>query len=165
MLNLVLYQPDIPQNLGACLRLSACMGATIHVVEPCGFPFDHAKLRRAGMDYIARANYLRHNSWEAFLEYRANHPGRLLLLETDGARRYSDMAYESGDYIVLGSETQGTPRALYAQMDETLTIPMREGVRSLNVAMSAGMVVAEACRQQGWQFEDNLQQSANSMAV
>lgn len=152
MLNLVLYQPDIPQNLGAMLRLSACLGATVHVVEPCGFPLDHQKLRRAGMDYIDRATHHRHLNWNAFLTHRETQPGRLLLLETDGATRYSDVTYQPSDYVLLGRESAGTPRDLYAQMDATITIPMREGVRSLNVAMSAGMVVAEACRQMGWGF-------------
>lgn len=152
MLNLVLHQPDIPQNLGACLRLSACMGAAIHVVEPCGFPFDHAKLRRAGMDYIDKATYHRHLNWQAFLDYRQSHPGRLLLLETDGAIPYTDFTFHPTDYVVVGSEGAGTPRNLYAQMDALLTIPMRAGVRSLNMAMSAGILIAEACRQQNWNF-------------
>lgn len=152
MIQLVLYQPDIPQNLGAVLRLSACMGATVHVVEPCGFPFDDQKLRRAGMDYMHKARYLRHRSWEAFLSHRAQQPGRLLLLETDGATAYDQIAFQPTDYVMLGRESAGTPPELYAQMDATLTIPMREGVRSLNVAMAAGMLVAEACRQQGWAF-------------
>jgi tRNA (cytidine/uridine-2'-O-)-methyltransferase len=152
MIQLVLYQPDIPQNLGAVLRLSACMGATVHVVEPCGFPFDDQKLRRAGMDYMHKAQYVRHRSWEAFVAHRAQHPGRLLLLETDGAMPYDQFAFHQTDYIMLGRESAGTPAPLYAQMDATLTIPMREGVRSLNVAMAAGMLVAEACRQQGWAF-------------
>lgn len=152
MLNLVLYQPDIPQNLGAMLRLSACLGATIHIVEPCGFPLDDQKLRRAGMDYIHKARYHRHLNWQTFLDFRQSSPGRLLLLETDGSTRYTDMAYQTSDYIVLGSESAGTPPALYAQMDATLTIPMREGMRSLNVAMSAGMIVAEACRQLDWRW-------------
>jgi len=152
MIQLVLYQPDIPQNLGAVLRLSACMGATVHVVEPCGFPFNDQKLRRAGMDYMHKARYLRHRSWEAFLSHRAQQPGRLLLLETDGTTAYNKVAFQPTDYVMLGRESAGTPPELYAQMDTTLTIPMREGVRSLNVAMAAGMLVAEACRQQGWAF-------------
>ena len=152
MLNLVLYQPDIPQNLGATLRLCACMGATVHIIEPCGFPLDDAKLRRAGMDYIHKVTYHRHVNWAAFLTHRAAAPGRLLLLETDGTTRYSDFTYAPSDYIVLGSEGAGTPRGLYAQMDTTLTIPMQEGMRSLNVAMSAAILVAEACRQWVWQF-------------
>ena len=149
---LVLYQPDIAQNFGAILRLSACLGAMVHVIEPCGFPLDAAKLKRAGMDYIQNARYMRHVNWQAFLDYRQCHPGRLLLLETDGTTRYTDMAYVSSDYVMLGSESAGTPRVLYAQMDATLTIPMRAGLRSLNMAMSAGMLVAEACRQQNWEL-------------
>lgn len=152
MLNLVLYQPDIPQNLGAMLRLSACMGATIHIVEPCGFPLSDDKVRRAGMDYIHKTKYLRHLNWQAFLAHRATNPGRLLLLETDGTTRYTNIAYQPSDYIVLGRESAGTPLELYPQMDATLTIPMQAGMRSLNVAMSAGMLVAEANRQFGWQF-------------
>ena len=153
MINLVLYQPDIPQNLGACLRLSACMGCHVHVIEPCGFPMDAAKLKRAGMDYIAMATYTRHLNWDAFLAYRHQHPGRLLLLETDGAACYTAFHYAPTDYIMLGRESAGTPRDLYNQMDATLTIPMREGARSLNVAMAAGMLVAEVCRQQEWKFD------------
>lgn len=152
MIHLVLYQPDIPQNLGAVLRLAACMGATVHVVEPCGFVFDDAKLRRAGMDYIHKTQYHRHLNWQAFLDYRQGQWGRLLLLETDGTTCYTQWVYEKTDYIVLGRESAGTPRELYGQMDATLTIPMREGVRSLNLAMSAGMVTAEACRQMQWRW-------------
>jgi tRNA (cytidine/uridine-2'-O-)-methyltransferase len=152
MVQLVLYQPDIAQNFGAMLRLSACLGCMVHVIEPCGFPLDAAKLRRAGMDYMHKANYMRHMNWQAFLAYRQAHEGRLLLLETDGQVRYTDMQYQPSDYMVLGSESAGTPRELYAQMDATVVIPMREGMRSLNVAMSAGMVVAEAARQNNWRF-------------
>ena len=152
MLNLVLYQPDIPQNLGACLRLSACLGCRVHIIEPCGFPLHHQRMRRAGMDYIDKAEWVAHLNWQAFMDYRAQHPGRLLLLETDGAQAYTDFTYAVEDYVMLGSESAGTPRALYAAMDATLTIPMREGMRSLNIAMSAGILVAEACRQMDWQY-------------
>lgn len=152
MLNLVLYQPDIPQNLGACLRLSACMAATVHVIEPCGFPMDNQKLKRAGMDYMLKARYIRHMHWDAFLAYRAEHPGRLMLLETDGAMPYDQVKFTQTDYVMLGRESAGTPRELYAAMDALLTIPMRNGVRSLNVAMAAGMLTAEACRQMDWNF-------------
>jgi tRNA (cytidine/uridine-2'-O-)-methyltransferase len=153
MINLVLYQPDIPQNLGAVLRLSACLGCAVHVVEPCGFPFDHQKMRRVGMDYVDKATLVRHINWAAFQEYRAANPGKLYLLETDGTKTYTDMAFTQSDYVVLGRESAGTPRELYAQMDATITIPMRPGSRSINVAMSAGLLVGEACRQQNWTFE------------
>ncbi len=152
VINLVLIEPDIPQNLGATLRLSACLGCTVHVVEPCGFPFNHTKLKRSGMDYIEQAKLQRHESWRAFLDYHQDHPGRLLLLETDGAARYTDIAYERSDYVLLGSESAGTPREYYTHMDSVITIPMRPRLRSLNMAMAAGMVVAEAVRQQEWRF-------------
>lgn len=152
MLHLVLYQPDIPQNLGAVLRLSACLGAHVHVVEPCGFPLNDAKMRRVGMDYMGHVQLTRHLNWQAFLDFRQLHPGRLLLLETDGNAAYSDMAYLPSDYVMLGRESVGTPRELYAQMDATLTIPMVAGMRSLNVAMSAGLILGEACRQMKWRF-------------
>lgn len=153
MINLVLYQPDIPQNLGACLRLSACLGPAVHVIEPCGFPMDDKKLKRAAMDYFDHATLVRHRNWDAFTHYRHTHPGRLLLLETDGSAPYTAWSYSPSDYVMLGRESAGTPRDLYQQMDATLTIPMRRGARSLNVAMAAGMLAAEAARQQGWRFD------------
>lgn len=152
MINLVLLEPDIPQNLGAVLRLSACLGCPVHVIEPCGFVLDDKKLRRAGMDYIDKAAMTRHASWQRFLDYRQIHFGRLLLLETDGATPYTDFDYDPRDYVLFGRESTGTPHDHYAAMDATLTIPMREGVRSLNMAMAAGMVAAEAARQQDWRF-------------
>lgn len=152
MFNLVLYQPDIPQNLGAMLRLSACLGARIHVIEPCGFPLDHQKLKRAGMDYIQQSRLVKHMDWDAFLKYKTAHEGRMFLLETDGDTAYTDITYQKTDYIVLGRESAGTPHELYAQMEKVILIPMRDAVRSLNVAMSAGMITAEACRQLGWKF-------------
>lgn len=150
MVQLVLIEPDIPQNLGAILRLSACMGCSVHVIEPCGFPLNHTKLKRSGMDYIDKATWHRHADWQHFMDYRETHPGRLLLLETDGKTRYTDIAYTVADYVLLGRESAGTPREYYAQVDGIITIPMRDGVRSLNVAMAAGMVVAEAARQKEW---------------
>lgn len=152
MIRLVLFEPDIPQNLGACLRLTACMGAELHVIEPCGFPLNDAKLKRAGMDYMRHATLIKHASMDHFFAYRDSHPGRLLLLETDGDTRYSDHVFARSDYVMVGRETAGTPRELYTRMDHVLTIPMVEGRRSLNMAMSAGMVVAEACRQLGYRF-------------
>lgn len=152
MIQLVLIEPDIPQNLGGILRLSACMGSPVHVIEPCGFALNDAKLRRSGMDYIDKAQMHRHTDWDSFLTHHKAHPGRLLLLETDGTTRYTDIAYTPQDYVLLGRESAGTPRDYYKAMDDIITIPMRNGVRSLNVAMAAGMVVAEAARQKDWSF-------------
>ncbi len=152
MIRLVLFEPDIPQNLGACMRLSACMGAELHVIEPCGFPLDHAKMRRTGMDYIDHVRMISHISIDHFFAYRESHPGTLLLLETDGDMRYDQHAFTRSDYVMVGRESAGTPRELYSRMDTLITIPMVEGRRSLNMAMSAGMVVAEAARQLRYQF-------------
>lgn len=152
MIRLVLFEPDIPQNLGACIRLSACMGAELHVIEPCGFPLNHAKLKRAGMDYIEHATLITHISTKHFFDYRTAHPGALMLLETDGDTPYTAHSFTRSDYVMVGRESAGTPRELYARMDHIITIPMVEGRRSLNMAMSAGMVVAEAARQMKYQF-------------
>ena len=152
MIRLVLFEPDIPQNLGACLRLCACMGAELHVIEPCGFPLDDTKMRRAGMDYIQHVTLIKHASIDHFFDYRNTHPGTLLLLETDGDTPYGQHHFTRSDYVMVGRESAGTPRGLYARMDRLITIPMVEGRRSLNMAMSAGMVVAEACRQLRFQF-------------
>lgn len=152
MLNIVLLEPDIPQNLGAMLRLSACMGCIVHVIEPCGFPLNDQKLKRAGMDYMDKATMVKHVNWAAFETYRAERMGRLFLLETDGRRNYAEVTYQPTDYVMLGRESAGTPPQFYDLADDTLYIPMREGMRSLNVAMAAGMLVAEVARQRNWSF-------------
>jgi tRNA (cytidine/uridine-2'-O-)-methyltransferase len=149
---LILLYPDIPQNLGAVLRLSACMGVIVHIVEPCGFVLGDAQMRRAGMDYITHATLIRHHSWDAFCDHRATHKGRLILVETDGETSLYDTEFSQSDYLIFGSETAGTPPALYGAMDSIITIPMREGMRSLNLAMSTGMVISEAYRQLRWPF-------------
>jgi len=147
---LVLIHPDIPQNLGGILRLCACLNLPLHVIEPCGFPLDDARLRRSGMDYIPHAAFHRHASWEHFEHART--PGRLLLAETDGTTPLYDMAFTPGDYLLFGSESAGTPRPLYEKMDQTFRIPMRETLRSFNLAMSAGIVAYEAWRQLRWEW-------------
>lgn len=149
---LVLLYPDIPQNLGGVLRLAACFATPLHVIEPCGFPMDHARMRRAGMDYIRHAELVSHPDWEHFRSYHAAHPGRLLLAETDGSIPLYDTRFEAGDYLLFGSEGAGTPRALYGEMDSVFRIPMRETMRSLNIAMSAGIATSEAYRQLRWAF-------------
>lgn len=150
---LVLLYPDIPQNLGGVLRLAACLNAEVHVIEPCGFPINHARLKRAGMDYIQHVTLLTHASWEHFFTHREAHPGRLLLAETDGSVSLYETCFESGDYLLFGSEGAGTPRILYGAMDAIFRIPMRQGMRSLNIAMSAGIAASEAYRQLHWKLE------------
>lgn len=145
-MRLALYQPDIPQNAGAVLRLGACLGVPVDIVEPCGFVFDDKRLRRAGMDYLEHAEYTRHTSWEA---YRKARSGRLILLSTQARQSYLDFAFDAGDTLMLGRESAGVPPEVHAAADARLTIPMRPGLRSLNVALAAAMVLGEALRQTG----------------
>jgi tRNA (cytidine/uridine-2'-O-)-methyltransferase len=145
-MHLVLYEPDIPQNCGALLRLCACMGVTAHIIEPCGFLFDDRRMRRAGMDYLAQAQVIRHSSWRA---YRESKPGRLVLLTTRAATTYSSFVFDAEDHIMVGRESAGVPEAVHTSADARLLIPMRPGFRSLNVAQSAAMVLGEALRQTG----------------
>jgi tRNA (cytidine/uridine-2'-O-)-methyltransferase len=143
-MRLVLFEPDIPQNAGALLRLGACLGVPVDIVEPCGFLLDDKRLRRAGMDYLDAVEMVRHSSWSA---YRAAAAGRLVLLTTRGATRYSDFAFRAGDNLMLGRESAGVPEAVHAAADAHLLIPMQSGIRSLNVALAAAMVLGEALRQ------------------
>jgi tRNA (cytidine/uridine-2'-O-)-methyltransferase len=144
-LGLALYQPDIPQNAGAILRLSACFGVDLHIVEPCGFVLDDRRMRRAGMDYAELARMRRHASWERFCEDRPG--GRLVLLTTRGDRLLPDMRFEADDILLFGRESAGVPDEVHDAADVRLCIPMLEGRRSINVANAAAMVLGEALRQ------------------
>lgn len=146
-MRLALYQPDIPQNVGALLRLGACLGAALDVIEPCGFPFDDTRVRRAGMDYIDHVVMTRHVSWTAFQRDRA--PGRLVLLTTDGDVRLDAMAFRPDDVLLLGRESAGVPPEVHAAAGVRLRAPMTPGVRSLNVALAAAIVLGEGLRQTG----------------
>lgn len=148
-MRLVLHEPDIPQNTGAMLRLAACLGVAVDLIEPCGFLLDDRRLRRAGMDYLEAAALTRHSSWTAFREARGAAAGRLLLLTTAGDIPYTEFAFRADDSVVVGSESRGAPPALHAAADARLVIPMRPGLRSLNVALAAAMVLGEALRQTG----------------
>ena len=149
-MRLVLYQPDIPQNTGAILRLSACFGLPVDLIEPCGFAFDDRRLRRAGMDYLERVELQRHRSWKAYQAGRAGTGGRLILLTTRAAMRHVDCRFETADSLLLGRESAGVPEEVHGAADLRIRIPMRPGLRSLNVAMAAAIVAAEAMRQLGF---------------
>jgi tRNA (cytidine/uridine-2'-O-)-methyltransferase len=144
-MRLALYQPDIPQNLGAFIRLGACFGIPLDLIEPCGFPVDDKRIRRAAMDYYDRAVIVRHASWEAFRRDRK--PGRLVLLTTSGDRRFPDVAFEQNDTLLVGRESAGAPHEVHGTADLRLRIPLAAGTRSLNVALAAAMVLSEALRQ------------------
>lgn len=149
-MRLALFQPDIPQNAGALLRLGACFRVPVDIIEPCGFPFDDKRLRRTAMDYGAACEIQRHASWEAFLTaFRADAARRLILLSTAATQSHSDFAYAPGDTLLLGRESHGVPAEVHAAADARVRIPIAAGMRSLNVATSAAIVVAEALRQLG----------------
>jgi tRNA (cytidine/uridine-2'-O-)-methyltransferase len=149
MVRLGLYQPDIPQNTGTMLRLAACLGVAVEIVEPAGFDVSDRNLRRAGMDYLERAGVTRHVSWRAFAEWRAAAGARLVLATTRGALPYADFAYRPGDVILMGRESAGVPDEVHEAADARVLIPMQPGLRSLNVAVSAAMILGEALRQTG----------------
>ncbi|MDH3668292.1 MAG: tRNA (cytidine(34)-2'-O)-methyltransferase [Paracoccaceae bacterium] len=144
-IGLALYQPDIALNVGAVLRLGACLGVPVHVIEPCGFAFSPAAWRRSAMDYADLAQICRHDSWDAFLAERPD--GRLVALTTEGADSLWDFAFAPGDTLLIGRESAGLPDAVHREADARVVIPMQPGARSLNMAMAAAIAVAEAGRQ------------------
>lgn len=147
-MNLILFQPDIPQNTGTLIRLGACVGVPVHIIEPCGFPFDDKKVRRSAMDYYDHAQVTRHTSWQAFLDFRRNMPNsRLLLLSAHASTPYTQFQYKKDDMLLLGRESAGVPDYVRQAADAGLTIPMQGSTRSLNVALAASMVLGEALRQ------------------
>lgn len=145
-MRLALFEPDIPQNTGAILRLAACFGVAVDLIEPCGFVWSDRRLRRAGMDYLEGVTLVRHESWDAFGTARS---GRLVLLTTSGNTPYASFTFRPSDTLLLGRESAGVPPAVHAAADARLVIPMMPGSRSLNVALAAAIVVAEALRQTG----------------
>jgi tRNA (cytidine/uridine-2'-O-)-methyltransferase len=146
-MRLTLFQPDIPQNVGALIRLGACLGVTIEIIEPCGFIFEDKRLRRAGMDYIELANIARHLSWNAWCDARAAGHGRLVLLTSKASLPYTEFDFVPDDTILLGRESAGVPAEVHDAADARLRIPLRPGLRSLNVAQAGAMVLGEALRQ------------------
>lgn len=144
-----LYQPDIPQNTGAMIRIAACFGAGLDIVGPCGFPLDSRDLRRAALDYGGLVEPLLHPGWEAFLASAERRAGRLVLLTTRGAVSLYDFAFEPNDTILLGRESAGAPEEVHAAADARIFIPLAPGARSLNVAVAAAVALSEARRQLG----------------
>jgi tRNA (cytidine/uridine-2'-O-)-methyltransferase len=148
-MRLALYQPDIPQNAGTILRLAACLGVPVDVVQPAGFDMTDRALRRAGLDYLDHCEIVRHVSFAEFELDRRLRGSRLILLTTVGTSRYTDFAFQQGDTLLLGRESAGVPQAVHAAADARLRIPIRPGLRSLNVAVASAMVLGEALRQTG----------------
>ena len=145
-MRIALYQPDQAGNVGTILRLAACLGTPLDVIEPCGFAFSDRALKRAGMDYVELAAVTRHASWAAF---EARLEGRLVLFTTASAVRLPDARFEPADTLLFGSESRGAPEEVHARADARVRIPQVEGTRSLNLAVAAGIGLAEAIRQTG----------------
>jgi tRNA (cytidine/uridine-2'-O-)-methyltransferase len=145
-MRIALFEPDIATNTGTIIRLGACMNVAIDIIEPCGFAFGDASLKRAGLDYLPRAAVTRHASWTAFREQQR---GRLILATTKAAKPYTDIAYRTDDTLLFGRESAGVTDDVATAADELIRIPMANGLRSLNVAVAAAMILGEALRQTG----------------
>lgn len=146
-LTLALYQPDIPQNAGTILRMCACLGFGAAIIEPAGFPVSDRHFRRAGMDYLDHVAIARHASFSAFDAWRRREGARLILLSTKASLAYTEFRFEAGDILLLGRESAGAPEEVHQAADARLLIPLRNSMRSLNVAVAAAMVAGEAARQ------------------
>ena len=150
-MQIALFQPDIPQNTGTILRLCACLGAAAHIIEPAGFPISDRHFRRAGMDYLDHVTLMRHDSWSKFQQWRSDTGHRLVLFTTKAASSYLDYRYQTADILLFGRESAGVTDEVAAAADARLLIPIKPGLRSLNVAMAAAMALGEAFRQTGGQ--------------
>lgn len=147
-MRLAIYQPDIAQNMGTSLRTAACLGVDVDIILPCGFPFDDRKLRRAAMDYIEHVNYRTHDSWEDFVKFVEENNKRIILLSSKASASYTEFSYNDDDILMVGRESAGVPSHVSGYCaDNAVTIPMQNGMRSLNVAISAAIVLGEALRQ------------------
>jgi len=146
-MRIALFEPDIPQNTGTMLRLAACLGLEAHLIEPAGFPASDRAFRRAGMDYLDQVSLTRHPSWLEFDRWRRAQGLRLVLFTTKATESYLDHRYQPHDTLLFGRESAGVPDHVHAAAEVRLRIPMRDGLRSLNVAMTCAMAVGEALRQ------------------
>ena len=146
-MRIALFEPDIPQNTGTILRLAACLGVEAHIIEPAGFPTSDRAFRRAGMDYVNHVTIVRHPNWDAFEAWRKRGGLRLVLFTTRASMSYLDHTFRPEDVLLFGRESAGVPERVHQAADARLLIPMRQGLRSLNVAMACAMAVGEALRQ------------------
>jgi tRNA (cytidine/uridine-2'-O-)-methyltransferase len=148
-MQIALFQPDIPQNTGTILRLCACLDVAAHIIEPAGFPVSDRRFRRAGMDYLDQVTIMRHDSWSKFEQWRNDGGYRLILFTTRGVSSYLDYRYDADDILLFGRESAGVPDDVVTAVDARLAIPIKPGLRSLNVAVAAAMALGEALRQAG----------------
>ena len=148
-MRIALYEPDIPQNTGTILRTCACLGLDAHIIEPAGFPVTDRAFRRAGLDYLDQVSITRHASFQTFEDWRRNERLSLVLLTTAAEASYLDHAYCQDQVLLFGRESAGVPEAVHKAADTRLRVPVRDGLRSLNIAVAVAMVAGEALRQTG----------------
>ena len=146
-MNVVLYQPEIPQNTGNIFRLGACLGIEVDIIEPTGYVFDDKRFKRSSMDYIEHIKYKRHLDWNEFYEWSKKNNSRLILLTTKSKKKYTEYQFQDNDILLFGRESAGVPKDVHDIVDEQLTIPMKKNMRSINVSSSVALVTGEACRQ------------------
>lgn len=151
MLTIALYQPDIPQNVGAAIRLCACLGANLEVIEPCSFPWDDKKIRQSAMDYMTKINYARRSSWQNFCDNKGDR--RVVLMTTKASEPYTAFEFRPDDILLAGSESAGVPDDVHKAADARVTIPMQSGLRSLNIVNATSMILGEALRQTQWSIK------------
>jgi len=149
-LRIALYQPDIPGNTGTILRLAACLGLKVDIIEPAGFVLSDKNLKRSGMDYLASVAMTRHVNWDRFDAWRLSEGRRLVLASTKAALPYTRFDYAPNDILLFGRESAGVPDHVHDRAEHRVTIPMVPGQRSINLAMSAAMIVGEALRRTGF---------------
>jgi tRNA (cytidine/uridine-2'-O-)-methyltransferase len=147
MIEIALYQPDIPPNVATIMRMAACLGLQVRIIEPAGFTWSDSSLKRAGMDYLDHALVIRDASWTAFRQATRNR--RLILASTKAVTPYTSFAFRAGDILLMGRESAGVPPEVHDAADARILIPMRQGLRSLNVALACAMIIGEALRQTG----------------
>jgi tRNA (cytidine/uridine-2'-O-)-methyltransferase len=155
-MQIALFQPDIPQNTGTILRLCACLDVAAHIIEPAGFPVSDRHFRRAGMDYLDQVTITRHDSWSKFEEWRKATACRLVLFTTKAAGSYLEYRYDPADILLFGRESAGVPDEVASAADARVVIPIKPGLRSLNVAMAAAMALGEALRQTNAGFQETM---------
>ena len=147
-MRIALYEPDIPQNTGAIIRLASCFGISVDIIEPCGFIFSSRRLKRSGMDYIDRADIKLHSSWKKFYQKCRKHSEtRVILLTTKGNIKHTAFIYDSNDVLLLGRESAGVPDTVHKAADACIIVPIEPEARSLNIVSSAAIVLGEALRQ------------------
>ena len=146
-MRIALYQPDIPQNTGNIFRLGACLGVSVDIIEPTGFIFDDKKFKRSAMDYIDYIDYKRHIDWQHFYDWSQREKYRLILMTTKARQSFYEFEFHSSDILLFGRESSGVPDNIHQIVSHRLTIPMKKGVRSINLSSSVALVLGEGLRQ------------------